>query len=177
MKIGYTIFEEEIVQLKEAGAESIILNADLVDGNQQFIEFLKVNKENDIVLVNTKSISSYLSMVQLFGIIEKVNELKVTLHFLDQGTSVPLSDKTYIEILWHLSSFEKEIVKNRVLRGMEVSKERGVTRGRPTLESDLVEKIRKLNKYEKKTIREIATICGVSIGSVHKYIQLADDQA
>lgn len=171
MKIGYTIYKEEIKRLKEAGATSIVLNDDVYNGNQQFIDFLKTNQEHEIFLVGLQSISSFISTIQLFAILELVNELKHRIHFIDKGTDSVLSDKVYLDILWQIASYEKVAVSNRVRRGMERSKERGTPRGRPSLDAELIQKIRKLKVNEKKSIREIAMLCDVSIGSVHKYVQ------
>lgn len=171
MKIGYTIYKEEIKRLKEAGATSIVLNDDLYNGNQQFIDFLKANQEHEVFLVGLQSISSFISTIQLFTILELVKEQKRQIHFIDKGTDTDLSDNDYLDILWQIASYEKVAVSNRVRRGMERSKERGTPRGRPSLDDELIQKIRKLKINEKKSIREIATLCEVSIGSVHKYVQ------
>lgn len=171
MKIGYTVLQDDIGKLKAAGATSIVLNDDLSDSCQQFIDFLKINEDCEILLVDIHSIGRFLSIIELFGIVEVVNERNNRIHFLNKGTDALLSDQEYLDFLRYIGNFEKRGISNRVRRGLKRSKERGVLIGRPSLEPETIKKIRRLKNDEKKTVREVAVLCNVSVGSVHKYTQ------
>lgn len=171
MKIGYTVLQDDIEILREAGAVSIILNEDVNDSSQQFIEFLKMNEECEILLVDIHSIGSFLSIIELLSIVEFVNERSSRVHFLMKGTDAFSSDKEYLDFLRYIGNFEKNSVNNRIRRRVKRSKEQGILIGRPSLEPEIIKKIRRLKNDEKKSVREVAVLCNVSVGSVHKYAQ------
>ena len=72
-----------------------------------------------------------------------------------------------------LSSWEREMIRERTLAGLERAKSEGKTLGRRKVTNDtMIARIIEL-RTAKKTIREIASEVGVSIGTVSKTLKVA----
>ena len=72
-----------------------------------------------------------------------------------------------------LSSWEREMIRERTLAGLERAKSQGKTLGRRKVTNDTITaKIIEL-RNEKKSIRQIASEVGVSIGTVSKTLKVA----
>ena len=72
-----------------------------------------------------------------------------------------------------LSSWEREMIRERTLAGLERARREGKTLGRRKVTNDtMTAKIIEL-RSEKKSIRQIASEVGVSIGTVSKTLKVA----
>jgi len=72
-----------------------------------------------------------------------------------------------------LSTWEREMIRERTLAGLERAKSEGKTLGRRKVTNDkMTAKIIEL-RNEKKSIRQIASEVGVSIGTVSKTLKVA----
>ena len=72
-----------------------------------------------------------------------------------------------------LSSWEREMIRERTLAGLERAKSEGKTLGRKKVTNDtMTAKIIEL-RNDKKSIREIASDVGVSIGTVSNVLKVA----
>jgi DNA invertase Pin-like site-specific DNA recombinase len=72
-----------------------------------------------------------------------------------------------------LSSWEREMIRERTLAGLERAKREGKTLGRRKVTNDtMTAKIVEL-RNDKKTIREIASEVGVSVGTVSNTLKVA----
>ena len=72
-----------------------------------------------------------------------------------------------------LSSWEREMIRERTLAGLERAKSEGKTLGRRKVTNDtMTAKILEL-RTAKKTIREIASEVGVSRGTVNNVLKVA----
>ena len=72
-----------------------------------------------------------------------------------------------------LSSWEREMIRERTLAGLERAKSEGKTLGRRKVTNDTITaKIIQL-RNEKKSIRQIASEVGVSVGTVSKTLKVA----
>lgn len=173
-KIGYTVktdTKEESKYLKSVqGCAEVIITDDYQDNYIQFDEFLRRYKDNHLIVVNFESIGLQLSqMTPVFNLLE---EEGIKLHFVEKPVA---TDQAYIHILKSLAHSEKEIVSRRTLKGLRVAHAKGVVSGRPKTDDKIVSKIKYLHRHQKKNIRQISVECGVSLGTVHKYINLADE--
>ena len=69
------------------------------------------------------------------------------------------------------SEFEKSMIRERVLSGLENARKKGRIGGRPTnLTSAIKDKILQM-KTEGKSIRQIKNICSVGTSSVYKVLE------
>ena len=72
-----------------------------------------------------------------------------------------------------LSSWEREMIRERTLAGLERAKSQGKTLGRKKVTNDkMTSKIIKL-RNERKSIRQIASEVGVSRGTVNNILKVA----
>ena len=72
-----------------------------------------------------------------------------------------------------LSSWEREMIRERTLAGLERAKSQGKTLGRKKVTNDkMTSKIIKL-RNERKSIRQIASEVGVSRGTVNNVLKVA----
>ena len=72
-----------------------------------------------------------------------------------------------------LSSWEREMIRERTLAGLERAKSQGKTLGRKKVTNDkMTSKIIKL-RNERKSIRQIASEVGVSLGTVNNVLKVA----
>ena len=70
-----------------------------------------------------------------------------------------------------LSSWEREMIRERTLAGLERAKSEGKTLGRKKVTNDtMTAKIIEL-RNDKKSLREIASEVGVSIATVHRELK------
>lgn len=171
MKIGYTASLEEVSKLKEEGANQVVLGDDYKETVQSFYDFIVENEDNEIVLVSIFSVGSTVTLMQLHDSVRLMREKEYSVTFLEKGIASGISNEDYLTYLWYLISNEKKAVITRTQNGMEKARDRGLTGGRPTLDQEIIDSIVTLHRRDKRTIRDIANIVDVSIGSVHKYIQ------
>ncbi len=168
MRIGYSTTGEtdECQRLKEEGrCEWIEVNRETPHTLGQFLAFLNRHRTKEIVVVNLESIN--LSISHYETIEEAVRSCECELHFLEKELA---SDGVYLHVLAGLAKRDVAMMSRRTHEGLEKAKANGKIGGRPSLNPALIERIQVLHQVHRKTIREISTECGVSLGTVHKYI-------
>ena len=77
---------------------------------------------------------------------------------------------SFFKICILYQNVQKKIIQDTTKRSLARANKNGVTLGRPTIDEGTIEHINSLRNKQHKSIREIASICDVSIGTVHKYI-------
>lgn len=169
MRIGYTVFEEEVGILTESGVDNVVLETNGRNALKVFMKFIEESQGNTVVLVNIYSVAPVFTLIQLYDVLSFIHENDYDIVFLEKGMDFPVSDKGYLDLLWFIVSNEKKAVINRTQRGIDKAREQGRFGGRPSLDEETINRIVKLHRDEKKSYREIAAICDVSLGSVHKY--------
>lgn len=81
--------------------------------------------------------------------------------------------RTMLTLFAELAELERSILIGRIRDGLAAAKARGVKFGPPTKVTEgKLEEIRKLRK-EKKTLREISGLVGLSVGCVHRALKVA----
>lgn len=166
MKVGYTIKKEHINYLEKYCDQVYYSNIEKLKP-KNFLEFIQINQNNCIVIKNVEDIG--LQLVQMLPALEILKEQKNDIIFLEKSFGSELSDRNFNRLLLTYARNEKEIMSDRTLDGIEEAKKKGIRYGRPKVSSDVIEEIRYLSLNQARSIREIAEICGVSVGTVHKY--------
>lgn len=80
-----------------------------------------------------------------------------------------MSNEAYQRHMLSLAEMEHAIIVNRTTQGIRASRLNGTKSGRPTITQTKIKQIQHLYHTELKTLREISSICGVSLGTTHKY--------
>lgn len=129
-------------------------------------------REGDIVVVSDLTRVSR-SVKDLFEIVEAIHvagaEIK-SLHEPWLDTTSP-QGRLLFTIFSGISEFERELIRQRTLEGLESARARGHMGGRPTLDPKLVNHA--LRMYDKKsfTIAEIKDSTGVSKSALYRYLR------
>lgn len=146
--------------------EVIILEKDKVT-SEEFHQIVIFHLEDELFISSVASIG--LQLIQLLPSFKTLVKQGKIIHFLKKGDADYLSDEKFFHIVYHLALDEEQSIKRRTVYSMNKARENGSTIGRPKIEQELVKKINELYTIDKKTIREIAMICEVSIGTAFKY--------
>ena len=112
------------------------------------------------------------NMTHLCGFVEEMNQLGINLYFhqssIDTTTSV---GKMFFHIISSVASFEREMIRERVIAGLERCKQNGVKLGRPSQMNDgLINAIRIL-KDKGVGVRETCRQLGIGTASYYKVVR------
>ena len=114
------------------------------------------------------------SMKELILFLSDMKDRGVGICSVRQGfdTSTSMGEIMF-QFVGILSSWEREMIRERTLAGLERAKSEGKTLGRRKVTNDtMTAKIIEL-RSEKKSIRQIASEVGVSVGTVLKTLKVA----
>ncbi len=106
---------------------------------------------------------SHLSLI-----LETLRERDVRFVSVQEGIDTD-ENQAFYYYLSLLSGNERETKRLLARQSIELSRSKGVKIGRPSLTDETVQKIEHMYN-ERKTLREIASECGISLGSAHKYV-------
>ena len=149
--------------------------AEIIDEIQKYldyfacdIEFIREQgmseKSNKLTIHDIDSLSASLLKIYDFVVFLEQNDFEIEV--LDNPFNLQSSD--FISALKKFGTREKSIFKKQVAEGLERARDEGKSLGRPRISDEKIKQIRSLYK-KKKTLREIATKCDVSLGTAHKY--------
>ena len=114
------------------------------------------------------------SMKELILFLSDMKDRRIGICSVRQGfdTSTSMGEIMF-QFVGILSSWEREMIRERTLAGLERAKREGKTLGRRKVTNDtMTAKIIEL-RNDKKSIREIASEVGVSIGTVSNTLKVA----
>lgn len=140
-----------------------------------FKRFMCGDKQDELYIFNIEDLGFRLS--QLLPFLEELSHTGRILHVVEKFPLVSLTDEEYFTYLLFVARNEKKVTKVRAEKSIQAAKELGEKIGRPRISEETILEIKNLHHYQKRTIREIAALCDVSIGTVHKYVKLNDDSA
>lgn len=128
-------------------------------------------KGDEFILVMHSLDDLNLQLIQLFPVLEAVKANGGMIRFVEQGLTESIAHEMYFEVLVELASSEKRTMQRRYEKSKIQAQAKGKTFGRPVIEEESIKQIQYLYMVEKRSIREISQRCGVSVGTVHKYIK------
>lgn len=103
-------------------------------------------------------------------LLEQLKEHEIRLISLQDKLDTAVMPHFYESVLLVLDMEEKHR-KYLIRTSLEQAKLEGRMTGRPRVEDEIISKIVFLFEKKGKSMREIAEICQVSLGTVHKYIR------
>ena len=114
------------------------------------------------------------STKNLISVVEMLQELKVDLFFYREGidTTTP-TGKCVFTILGSVAELERNLIRERVVSGLDKAKRNGVKLGRPTVMNDSMVTAVRLLRDKGMTVRNIAAQLRCGVGTVYKVIQEA----
>jgi len=114
------------------------------------------------------------STKNLISVVEMLQELKVDLFFYREGidTTTP-TGKCVFTILGSVAELERNLIRERVVSGLEKARRNGVRLGRPTvINPSMVQAIRLLRERG-MTVRQISLKLKCGVGTCYKILQEA----
>lgn len=168
MRIGYTVNKESIQILQDV-CQRVYYFDNRMTNSEDVIDFFNKHISEEIYVYKIKDLG--LQLVQLLPCLNYLLEKKRTLNVLNKGVLVDLTNEQYCAELLVLAKNERTIMKNRTKNGLNSSIKKGIQLGRPRISLEKIQQIQFLHHTEFRTMREIAEICRVSLGTVHKYIK------
>lgn len=168
MKVGIVSEQNIVKELDIIGdCDSIIMLKEKETTRESFYQLVKGNVKHQLILANRSVIP--LQLIQLLPSFDLLVRDGAKLSFVEKGALEGLSDQAYFDELHSLAKMEKKVVKGRTKHSITMARENGSSIGRPPITGEQMERIYSMHHYEKKTIRRIAELCGVSVGTAYKY--------
>jgi DNA invertase Pin-like site-specific DNA recombinase len=162
--------EPQILKLKEYGIKQIY--TDIISGTKKerigLSQLLSDLKQDDILVV-VKLDRLGRSLKDLLEIIEKVKGKKANFLSLTEGLDTNTSGgKLLFNIFGAIAEFERDLIKERTLLGLESAKQQGKKLGRKEKLSPEQKALILELKKQKKPVKEICKIFNISKSSYYR---------
>ena len=180
---GLQDISRQIYELEKLGVKKENIFSEYESGMKE--ERTQLNKLLDTVqsgdsIYCTEASRITRSIKQLISILEFAKDRKIKLvlgsFIVDFTDEVDPMTLAVVQLMGVFSELERNIIRERVLSGLDNAKSKGITLGRPKLtEEDIPDKFYKyLNLYNKKEINkvEFAKVMGWSRSRLDRYIKL-----
>jgi DNA invertase Pin-like site-specific DNA recombinase len=111
------------------------------------------------------------SLQNLIEILNELQSMKIDLFFLQQGmdTTTP-SGRMIFSVFGAIGEFERNLVRERVMVGLQTAKARGVKLGRPSKMNDGMRSAIKLLRDKGMGIKQIAKELKIGIGTIYSVL-------
>lgn len=169
MKVGYSTSSVATKKLCEV-CDRIVIGKKKNHKAKDFLVFVEKYQKEELIIYSVEDLG--LQLIQILPALLLLNEQKKILNFIDKGNLAHLSDETYFYYLTDFIKIEQRILTARSRDVQVMLKEEGRTPGRPPIDNRLVKRIQFMYGRDKKSMREIAEICDLSLGTVHKYVNM-----
>ena len=158
-RMGYTIVQEFI----DEGISGIKASRPALDA------MMKMATQRRFDMVMCWSLDRLgRSLTNLLQLLNQLESMKVDLFFHQQAidTSTPMG-KMMFSILGALGSYERELIRERVIAGLQTAKAKGVKLGRPTKMNEGMRQAVVLLREKGMGIKQIAKELQIGIGTVY----------
>lgn len=172
MRIGYSSCRERAQKLNET-CDSVTLITPEKNDKTRFLNFVEENSGNTIVIYSIYDLG--LQLTQLMPALTRIRASKQDIEIVDKGMFKNMTESYILEVFFECAQNEMNIVRDRAKKGLIKARSRGVKSGRPTINRDIVDRIKFMYCNEKRTIREIAAMCNVSVGTAYKYATMSQE--
>jgi DNA invertase Pin-like site-specific DNA recombinase len=112
------------------------------------------------------------SLQNLIELLNQLESVRIDLFFHQQAidTSTPMG-KMMFSILGALGAYERELIRERVIAGLQTAKANGVKLGRPSKMNEGMKNAVKLLREKGMGIKQISKQLGIGVGTVYSVIQ------
>ncbi|MCB2194430.1 MAG: recombinase family protein [Bacteroidetes bacterium] len=165
----------QIDALKKAGCEKIYTEKiSAVKERPEFEKVLDLLRKGDKLVVWKldrlgRSLKQLVNLVEEFG----KREIEFTCIYDNIDTSTP-QGRLFFNMMASLAEYEREIIKERTMHGLEAAKIRGKFGGRPAgLSNENLQKAKvakQLYEEGKISAKEIAKTLGLSTATLYRYL-------
>lgn len=171
MKIGYTFNKKEVL-LEKNCCDEVIEDHASSSSAQEFKEFVEENIEHKIHIHSLEDLG--IQIFHSYPALKYLKDHNKILYVIDKKPLSDLADEEYFDVLYHLALSENQVVKEHGYPTLR-AKKGGSFPGRPSVSDEKINRIQELYGHRNKTIRQIADICGVSVGTAYKYATAVKD--
>lgn len=161
-KMGYEIYDEYLDTVSGGSPNRPEFNRMMKDASKRKFDILFFYALDRLTREGTRKTIHYLQMLDDYGVSYK----SFTEQYID---SSGIFKDVIIALLSTLAKQERIRISERVKAGLERSRQKGRVGGRPTIESETVEKIKQL-KSSGFNITAISRELGVSRGTIYSYL-------
>ena len=114
------------------------------------------------------------STKHLISVVEMLQELKIDLFFYREGIDTSTATgKCVFTILGSVAELERNLIRERVVSGLEKAKRNGVKLGRPSKMNDGLKSAVRLLREKGMGIKQIAAQCQIGVGTVYSVLSAA----
>lgn len=162
VRMGYTIVQEFI----DEGISGVKASRPALD------LMMKMATQRKFDMVICWSIDRLgRSLQNLIELLNQLESVRIDLFFHQQAidTSTPMG-KMMFSILGALGAYERELIRERVIAGLQTAKSRGVKLGRPSKMNDGMRNAIILLREKGIGIKKIAKELGIGIGTIYSVI-------
>jgi DNA invertase Pin-like site-specific DNA recombinase len=111
------------------------------------------------------------SLQNLVEILNDLQQIKVDLYFLQQGMDTSTSSgRMMFSIFGALAEYERNLIRERVMAGLQTAKNRGVKLGRPSKMNDGMRNAVQLLREKGMGIKQISKQLGIGVGTVYSVL-------
>lgn len=186
MKFGYArvskaeqSLEIQIERLKSVGCEEIYQEkiSGANDDRKQLKEMLSKLRKGDVVYV-VRLDRLGRRMTKLINLINEFHEKGIQFISLENNldTTTPMGMLLF-NMCAAFSEMERELIKERVIAGIEAAKEKGRKGGRPkALSNDDVEKVKALKTSGEFSVKQICSMMNISKSVYYRATSLSKEQ-
>ena len=171
--------DNQVIELKKVaernGWEIEAIYADTISGAKskrpELDRLMKAIMRTEIDMVMAWSVDRLgRSLQHLTTLLSDIHSKGVDLYLHQQGidTSTP-SGKMMFQMCGVFAEFERSLIRERVMAGLERARSQGKRLGRPPVPPILIEKMKRM-RQEGMTLTAIAKKVGVSVGKVHQCV-------
>ena len=171
--------DNQVIELKKVaernGWEIEAIYADTISGAKskrpQLDKLMKAIMRKEIDMVMVWSVDRLgRSLQHLTTLLSDIHSKGVDLYLHQQGidTTTP-SGKMMFQMCGVFAEFERSLIRERVMAGLDRARSQGKRLGRPPVPPILIEKM-KCMRQEGMTLTAIAKKVGVSVGKVHQCV-------
>jgi len=176
---GEQTTDNQVLKLKQVaernGWEIEAIYADTISGAKskrpQLDKLMKAVMRKEIDMVMVWSVDRLgRSLQHLTALLSDIESKGINLYLHQQNidTSTP-SGKMLFQLLGVFAEFERSMIRERVMAGLDRARSQGKRLGRPPVPPILIEKMKRM-RGEGMTLTAIAKKVGVSVGKVHQSV-------
>jgi len=176
---GEQTTDNQVIKLKKVaernGWEIEAIYADTISGAKskrpELDRLMKAIMRKEIDMVMAWSVDRLgRSLQHLTTLLSDIHSKGVDLYLHQQGidTTTP-SGKMMFQMCGVFAEFERSLIRERVMAGLERARSQGKRLGRPPVPPILIEKMKRM-RQEGMTLTAIAKKVGVSVGKVHQCV-------
>lgn len=158
---------EQLKIMNEVSVDEVFIeNSPFIEQDELKKMLLTMKSRDCIVVYNLRTFAQNFKKFK--ELLYYLSKKKIDLISLEDDINTIETPEFYEGVL-AVFRMEEEHFKYQVKESVDLAKANGKEIGRPKIKKETILLIQELAK-SKKTLREIADICNVSLGAVHKYV-------